>query len=47
MLLRKIGMNIDILTQSWLTMLLPFALAAVLWAAISPARFRIPLLREW
>lgn len=46
-LLRKIGMNIDILTQSWMTMLLPFALAAVLWAAISPNRFRIPLLGEW
>ncbi|HLR44888.1 MAG TPA: hypothetical protein VK065_06845 [Brevibacterium sp.] len=46
-LLRKIGMNIDILTQSWLTMILPFALAAVLWAAISPARFRIPLLDRW
>ena len=46
-LLRKIGMNIDILTQSWMTLLLPFAVALVLWAAISPARFRIPLLADW
>ncbi|SLM94615.1 hypothetical protein [Brevibacterium yomogidense] len=46
-LLRKIGMNIDILTQSWATVLLPFVLAAILWAAISPDRFRIPLLGEW
>lgn len=46
-LLRKIGMNIDILTQSWMTLLLPIAVALVLWAAISPARFRIPLLADW
>ncbi|WP_035280136.1 hypothetical protein [Brevibacterium album] len=45
-LLRKIGMNVDILTQSWMTVLLPLAVAAVLWAAISPARFRIPGLAE-
>jgi hypothetical protein len=45
-LLRKIGMNIDILTQSWMTLLLPFAVALVLWAAISPTRFRIPLLAD-
>ena len=46
-LMRKIGMNIDILTQSWMTLLLPIAVALVLWAAISPARFRIPLLADW
>ena len=40
-------MNIDILTQSWMTLLLPIAVALVLWAAISPARFRIPLLADW
>ena len=45
-LLRKIGMNIDILTQSWMTLLLPVAVALVLWAAISPTRFRIPLLAD-
>lgn len=46
-LLRKIGMNIDILTQNWMTLFLPVVVALVLWAAISPARFRIPLLNEW
>ena len=46
-LLRKIGMNIDILTQNWMTLLLPVVVALVLWAAISPTRFRIPLLGEW
>jgi hypothetical protein len=45
-LMRKIGMNVDILTQSWMTLLLPLLIAVVLWAAISPARFRIPGLAE-
>lgn len=43
-LMRKIGMNIDILTQSWMTLLLPLIIAAVFWAAIAPGRFRIPAL---
>lgn len=43
-LMRKIGMNIDILTQSWMTLLLPFIIAGVFWAAIAPGRFRIPAL---
>ncbi|WP_246475637.1 hypothetical protein [Brevibacterium renqingii] len=54
-LARKIGMNIDILTQSWMTLVLPLIIVAVFWAALDPARFglrglqdayrRIPLLR--
>ncbi len=43
-LMRKIGMNIDILTQSWMTLLLPLIIAGVFWAAIAPDRFRIPAL---
>jgi len=43
-LMRKIGMNIDILTQSWMTLLLPLIIAGVFWAAIAPGRFRIPAL---
>ena len=43
-LLRKIGMNIDILTQSWMTLLLPFIIAGVFWVALSPKRFRVPYL---
>lgn len=54
-LARKIGMNIDILTQSWMTLLLPLIIIGVFWLALSPRRFnlsgiqdayqRIPLLK--
>ncbi|MGP9586904.1 hypothetical protein ACT3TB_14725 [Micrococcaceae sp. AOP34-BR2-30] len=54
-LARKIGMNIDILTQSWMTLLLPLIIIGVFWLALEPQRFslqgminaydRIPLLR--
>ena len=54
-LARKIGMNIDILTQSWMTLLLPLIIIGVFWLAFEPQRFslqgminaydRIPLLR--
>ena len=54
-LARKIGMNIDILTQSWMTLLLPLIIIGVFWLALTPQRFslqglsdaydRIPLLR--
>ncbi|MCT1551353.1 hypothetical protein [Brevibacterium casei] len=54
-LARKIDMNIDILTQSWMTVILPLVIIAVFWAALMPQRFglrglvdayaRIPLLR--
>ncbi|GAA1850390.1 hypothetical protein GCM10009813_09950 [Brevibacterium marinum] len=54
-LTRKIGMNIDILTQSWMTLILPLIIIGVFWLALSPQRFslqgltdtyeRIPLLR--
>lgn len=55
-LARKIGMNIDILTQSWMTLVLPLIIVGVFWLALSPQRFglhglpsaydRVPLLRE-
>ena len=54
-LARKIGMNIDILTQSWMTLVLPLIIIGVFWLALAPQRFslqgltdaydRIPLLR--
>src|SRR5699024_3864294 len=54
-LARKIGMNIDILTQSWMTLVLPLIIIGVFWMALNPTRFglrglhdafqRIPLLR--
>ncbi|WP_193071419.1 hypothetical protein [Brevibacterium sp. FME37] len=54
-LARKIGMNIDILTQSWMTLVLPLIIIGVFWLALDPQRFslqgmtdsytRIPLLR--
>lgn len=54
-LARKIDMNIDILTQSWMTVILPLIIIAVFWVALTPARFsmhgltdlyaRFPLLR--
>ncbi|MBM6589024.1 hypothetical protein [Brevibacterium sp. RIT 803] len=54
-LARKIGMNIDILTQSWMTLILPLIIIGVFWLALEPQRFalqgmtdayhRIPLLR--
>ncbi|MDN6135454.1 MAG: hypothetical protein L0J03_15305 [Brevibacterium sp.] len=54
-LARKIGMNIDILTQSWMTLILPLIIIGVFWLALTPQRFslhgmtdaydRIPLLR--
>ncbi|WP_258233924.1 hypothetical protein [Brevibacterium oceani] len=54
-LARKIGMNIDILTQSWMTLVLPLFIIGVFWLALDPQRFglrglddtyrRIPLLR--
>lgn len=54
-LARKIGMNIDILTQSWMTLVLPLIIIGVFWLALEPQRFslqgmtdaytRIPLLR--
>ncbi|WP_453985614.1 hypothetical protein [Brevibacterium casei] len=54
-LARKIDMNIDILTQSWMTVILPLIIIAVFWVALMPQRFalgglvdlyaRIPLLR--
>ena len=54
-LARKIGMNLDILTQSWMTLILPLVIIAVFWLALAPQRFslhgmtdaydRIPLLR--
>ncbi|WP_228282343.1 alkaline phosphatase family protein [Brevibacterium atlanticum] len=54
-LARKIGMNIDILTQSWMTLVLPLFIIGVFWLALDPHRFglrgiedtyrRIPLLR--
>jgi hypothetical protein len=54
-LARKIGMNIDILTQSWMTLVLPLIIIGVFWLALDPLRFglrglqdtyrRVPLLR--
>jgi hypothetical protein len=54
-LARKIGMNVDILTQSWMTLVLPLIIIGVFWMALDPLRFglrglddtyrRIPLLR--
>jgi hypothetical protein len=54
-LARKIGMNIDILTQSWMTLVLPLIIIGVFWLALDPQRFglrglhdtyrRVPLLR--
>lgn len=41
-LMRKIGMNIDILTQSWMTLLLPIIVGAVFWVLLQPSRFRLP-----
>lgn len=38
---RKVGMNVDILTQSWFTLLLPLLLAVAFWALLSPRLFRI------
>ena len=40
-LARKIGMNIDILTQSWMTLVLPLIIIGVFWMALDPARFRL------
>ncbi|WP_349828877.1 hypothetical protein [Brevibacterium litoralis] len=45
-LVRKIDMNIGILTQSWMTLLLPLVLAAVFWVLLDPARFRLPALPD-
>ncbi|GAA4282876.1 hypothetical protein GCM10022261_04070 [Brevibacterium daeguense] len=45
-LVRKIGMNIDILTQSWLTLLLPVIIAGVFWVILDPHRFSVPHLPE-
>ncbi len=53
---RKIGMNIDILTQSWMTVILPLIIIGVFWVALVPQKFsllglrdtyqRVPLLRS-
>ncbi|MGW9825232.1 hypothetical protein ACUXNS_000216 [Brevibacterium pityocampae] len=45
-LMRKIGMNIDILTQSWMTLLLPVIIAGVFWLILSPRRVSVPHLPE-
>ncbi len=34
-------MNIDILTQSWMTLVLPLIIIGVFWMALDPARFRL------
>lgn len=54
-LARKIGMNIDILTQSWMTIILPLVIIGVFWLALMPQKFsfnglaevyrRLPLLK--
>lgn len=41
-IMRKIGMNIDILTQSWMTLLLPVIIAGVFWVILDPRRFSVP-----
>ncbi|WP_344306867.1 hypothetical protein, partial [Brevibacterium samyangense] len=41
-LLRKIDMNIGILTQSWATVLLPLVIALVFWVLLRPSRFGVP-----
>ncbi|HCG54931.1 MULTISPECIES: hypothetical protein [Brevibacterium] len=41
-LTRKIGMNIDILTQSWMTLVLPLIIIGVFWLALAPQRFSLP-----
>ncbi|MGO2863058.1 MAG: hypothetical protein ACTIC1_18005 [Brevibacterium sp.] len=45
-LARKIGMNIDILTQSWMTLVLPLIIIGVFWLALAPQRFSLQGLRE-
>ena len=45
-LARKIGMNIDILTQSWMTLVLPLIIIGVFWMALDPARFRLHGLQD-
>ena len=45
-LARKIGMNIDILTQSWMTLVLPLVIIGVFWMALDPARFRLHGLQD-
>lgn len=43
-LIRKVQMNVEILTQSWMTLLLPFVIGAVFWVVLRPERFRVPYL---
>lgn len=45
-LARKIGMNIDILTQSWMTLVLPLIIIGVFWLALAPTRFGLPGIRD-
>ncbi|RBP68188.1 hypothetical protein DFO66_101416 [Brevibacterium sanguinis] len=45
-LARKIGMNIDILTQSWMTVILPLIIIGVFWLALMPQRFSLTGLRD-
>jgi len=39
---RKIDMNLGILTQSWMTLLLPLFVLAALLVVLNPARARVP-----
>ncbi|WGW12893.1 hypothetical protein LWF01_03720 [Saxibacter everestensis] len=41
---RKVDMNMAILTQNWMTLLLPIAVALVVLLVAAPARFRLPTL---